>query len=514
MSQVLTEGVNLAVVVESTLGAATPPTTGWFNQQPNSLGTLGPQMKKIPRDPISKNRMKQKGLLVDMDSSVSWEADVTKDLVDMFLSGMFMSTVKHNGGTGVSLFRPTAVVDGAGSDDSYTVAASAPQVAGLLIYARGFANAANNGLKLTTVSALGTSIEVATGSLVAETGVTVPPLPGNQTVDIVGVQAQAGDVTINASGNLTSTLLDFTTLGLNVGQWIYLPTQGEATAMGDIKYASDNILYTGFARIVAIAAGLLTLERRSWTVGAADTNADNLIRIFFGRWCRNVSIDHADFVKPSYAFEVMYPNLGGVGTHEYEYPLGNHVDEWTWNLSLTDKATVSMMFTGTTCADPTAARVTGPSAALNAATNLGVSTATDLMRMRISNVDETGITTDFQNIKISFNNNVDPEKQLGTLGAVLLNVGKFEVGIEADCIFTSDSVVKAVRDNRTCSMDVALRNGDFGMLIDVDSMTLDSTDRKFETNKSVKVAAKATGFQGLTSGFESGITVFPYLPRV
>ena len=509
MAQVLTEGVNLAVVQEATLGAAVPPTTNWFNLQPNSLGTLGPQMKKVARDPISKNRQKQKGLLVDMDSSLSWEADVTKDLVDIFHGAMFISAVKHNGGTGLSLFRPTAVVDGGVSPDEYTVAASGALAANVLLFARGFTNAVNNGLKLIVATSTATAIKVATGSLAAEAAP-----PSNATVDIVGVQGAATDIGMDASGNLTAAILNFTTLGLQVGQWIYLPTIAEATAMGNANFAF-TAAYSGFARIKAIAAGLLTLERRSWTVGAAEAaGASKLIRVFFGRWARNVAIDSADYLASSFAFEVTYPNLGAGPVSEYEYPLGNHVDEWVWNLSLTDKATVQMLFTGTTCADPTTARVTGPSIARNPVTNLGVSTSTDLMRLRISNVDETGVSTDFQNIKITIANNVEPQKQLGTLGATLLNIGKFEVTVEADCIFTSDAVVKAVRDNRTCSMDVALRNGDFGALFDLSSMTIDATDRKFETNKSVMISAKVSGFQDEVTGFTAGLTVFPYLPRV
>lgn len=495
MSQVQTEGVNLAVVPEATLGAAVPPTTGWYNLQPNSLGSLGPQMKKVPRDPISKNRQKQKGILVDMDSTVSWEADVTKDIVDIFHAGMFMSAVKHNGGKGQTVYRPTAV-----TATGYTVPAAGDYAINFMVIARNFSTAANNGLKTLIVGS--TPTEIKTSGLVAEAAP-----PATAMVEICGFQGVAGDIGIDASGNLTSTASVFTSWGLQVGQWIRLCDLAAGAA-----FAFANTAYVGFARVKAIAAGLITLERRSWTVGAADAGAGKTIRVFFGRWARNVASDHADYATPSFAFEVTYPNLGGVGVPEYEYPLGNHVDEWVWNLSLTDKATVQMMFTGTSTADPASARMVGPSTAANPTTNLAVSTSTDLSRLRISNVDETGISTDFQNIKITFANNVEPQKQLGTLGAVLLNVGKFEVTVEADCIFTSDSVVKAVRDNRTCSMDVVMRNGDFGALIDVSSMTIDSTDRKFETNKSVMISAKSTGFQDAVTGFTCGMTVFPYLP--
>lgn len=493
MSQVITEGVNLALVAEATLGAATPPTTGWSNLQPNSFGNFGPSYKKLPRQPISKNRQNQKGMLVDEDSALPFEQDCTKDLIDFFLEGIFMSTAKQSGGTGTSKFYPTAV-----SATDFTVPSGGAVQQGVLVYGRGFTNAANNGLDVCAAGSTGTSIKVASG--VVET----PPV--NATLEIAGFRClAAADVQMDASGNLISTATNWTTLGLNVGQWIWVG----GTAGGSNAFATAA--YRGFARIAIIAAAKLTLERRSWTVGSADLAAGKNVDIYFTRWCRNVALDNADYKQPSYAAEVTYPTLSA-GSPEYEYLLGNMVDEWVWNIPLTSKATCGITLTGTTSNDPTTSRFTGPSIALNAVTNLAVSTATDLMRLRVSNTDETGISTDFQSIKITVKNNVEPEKQLGVLGATKMNVGKFEVMVEADVIFTSDDVIKAIHDNRTCTMDVCIRNGDFGVVLDISSMTLDSGDRKLETNKSVLIAAKATGFQDATLGYTMSLSEFAFLP--
>jgi hypothetical protein len=315
----------------------------------------------------------------------------------------------------------------------------------------------------------------------------------------------AADIQMNASGNITSTASNFTTMGLNVGQWIWV---GGVASVNQFL----NNAYRGFARVKAVAAALLTLERRSWTVGAADLATGKKVHTYFSRWARNVAIDSADYKTPSYAFEITYPNLGVGPVPEYEYLLGNMVDEWIFSIPLTTKATSQMTFTGTTSQDPVTARDTGPSIALNPVTNLAVSTATDLMRLRISNVDETGISTDFTSIKLTVKNNVSPEKQLGTLGATKINVGKFEVMVEADLIFTSDDVIKAVHDNRIGTMDVAMRNGEFGFLLDIASMSIDDTGRKFETNKSVIISTKTTGFQDATLGYTMSGSVFAYLP--
>lgn len=495
MSQVITEGTNLAMVVEASLGAATPPTSGWSNLQPNSYGNFGPNYKKLPRDPISKNRQKQKGMLVDSDSVLPFEADLTKDLLDFFLEGIFMSATKHSGGTGTSKFYPTAV-----SATAYTVPSGGALQTNTLVFGRGFTNAANNGLDVVGAGSTGTSIPVAGG--VIET----PPV--NATVEVAGFRAgTAADIQMDVNGNLTATTTNFTTMGLNVGQWIWVG--GDTAAGGTHSFAT--LAYRGFARIKIIAATLLTLERRSWTVGAADTAAGKTIDLYFTRWIRNVAIDNGDYKQPSYAAEVTYPTLSA-GSPEYETMLGNMIDQWVFNISLTTKTTISLSMIGTQSNDPTVSRFTGPATALNAVTNLGVSTSTDLMRLRISNTDETGISTDFQSIKITVKNNVAAEKQLGVLGATKLNVGKFEIMIEADVIFTSDDVIKAVHDNRTLSMDVGIRNSDFGVLLDVSSMTLDAGDRKLETNKSVIISSKATGFQDATLGYTMSASEFAFLP--
>src|SRR4051812_499994 len=111
MAQVQTEGTNLNVAPEGTTQAllGVLPSTGWLNLQPNGYGDIGPSIGKVSRMPISKNRQLQQPIVIDLDSSAPWQSDITKDLIDAFLTGMFMSAVKHCGGTGQSFFRPSAV---------------------------------------------------------------------------------------------------------------------------------------------------------------------------------------------------------------------------------------------------------------------------------------------------------------------------------------------------------------------------------------------------------------------
>lgn len=46
--------------------------------------------------------------------------------------------------------------------------------------------------------------------------------PANVELDVTGVQGASGDIEIDANGDLTSTILDFTTLNLTPGQMIFI----------------------------------------------------------------------------------------------------------------------------------------------------------------------------------------------------------------------------------------------------------------------------------------------------
>jgi hypothetical protein len=115
-------------------------------------------------------------------------------------------------------------------------------------------------------------------------------------------------------------------------------------------------------------------------------------------------------------------------------------------------------------------------------------------------------------MKVTLKNNVSPENKLGKLGAGYMAIGRFELMMEADVIFTSKEVIDAVRDNRIVRLDCAMRNGDFGIFLDVPSVSLDETPKKMETNKLVKITAKLSGFMDASYGCTAGVSVFGYLP--
>lgn len=492
MSRVSANNVSLAYAIEETLGVL-PASPIWKTLEPNSIGRLGSEITTVARNPMSANRQRKKGTITDLESGVEFESDLTMEVAYDFFQGFCFASAN-----GPIRFGPQETDDvTAVTSTGYTVDANGDVPDGTLIFARNFTNAANNGLKVTAGSS--TATEVKTTGLVAE-----PTPPAKATLDVCGVQGATADIAVNASGNLTSTILDFTTLGLTVGQVIWIG----GTAANTFFASAAN---TGFARIVAIAANLLTLDKKSTTF-VADAGTGKTIQLFFGKFIRNVPVDDADFLENSYQFEASYPDLEAVGTPAYEYALGNYCNEITIQLPLADKAVVSFGFAGIDTDDPVTARATNADAAIAPGQTVAFNTSADIGRLRITQVDETGLSTYFKSLNLTLNNNVTPEKVLGTLGAAFMNTGNFDVDIEAQMLFTNKAVPAAIRANTTVTIDFSLRNDDGAIFFDLPAVTLGGGDKEFPENESVLINTPATAFEHPTLGTSIGISLFPYVP--
>lgn len=495
-----TNRTGFRAVREATLGAATPPTSGWFKVEVNTPSEAGAQITTTPRTPISEDRARRKGVITDLDSPFAFQQDLTLEALEEFLPAALKADYKHPGGSGVAFFRPTAVVDGGGSEDSFTVAADGDVVNDLLIRARGFTNSGNNGVFKTTGTSTGTAIKVATGTLTAEASP-----PSNAIVEVCGYEGATGDLEINASGNLISTTVDFTTLGLTVGQFIKI---GDTATITQFATAANN----DFARITAIAANELTLDKRGGTF-ATDNGSGKTIRVLFGRFVHDVAVTDSDFLDRSYATEIAFDSLLPGPAAHYEYPIGNTLNETVLEFPLADKAGLSMAFVGTDTQNPTTSRHTGPSTARDALKTEVVNTSSGITRQRVAEIDETGRLTDFTNLTITLNQNVTPQKVHGTLGTSSLNEGNFDVDVSATALFTDATIVNRVRSNTTMGFDAIYETAsEGGFAVDIPSATVGEASKGYPVNEPITVESTTSGFRDATLGYQISFSLFPHLP--
>ena len=496
MTTAKAEAAQILIARESTLGTA--PTASWQQLQPNPGGITGwqPEYVDVMRDPLSKLATMEKGEHVGLNANVTLVHDFNKDLFDNFGEGLTRSLAKVPGNKGVAIYRPTAV-----TATGYTVPASGDLTASLLVYARGFVTAANNGLKV--VTGVSTATEIKTPGLTAET---VSPA-GSATVEVCGVQGTAGDITLNASGHLTSTTLNFTTLNLVAG--VSRIKIGGSTAATQFATAA----YNGWATVDTIAANLITLKWRTWTPAAADLGTGKTIQIAFGRCYRNVSLDHADYLEPSWHGEKEDLGVGTANAAVYTYAEGLSLNTASLSVPVEGKIEATLGFVGTNIESPVlaASRVTGPSTAwIPLATEL-VDTANDIKSMRIVvAADDTSLVAEVNSLTLTVNHGITPRKQLGAFGAVSMIFGKNVPGASLEAYYERSTVPDAIRANTTCRLELITRNDAGAIICDLPAIVLRGGAMTYAANSPVMLSLELPAHRDPLTNIVQIWNVLPY----
>ena len=484
-----------------------PGSPDWRLIEPNDNPTWGNEIKTTPRNPISKNRQRRKGAVTDLDSSVEINADLTMSSLRDFLESFgYVQAV------GPEAYQPTAV-----TSSGFTVSALSATQAGhlrygasaakTLVFSRGWTLDANNGIKVLT----GAGVTSATN--IPITGLTAETAAADQLVEVAicGIRGEAGDLEIDSSGDLISTVLDFTTLGLVVGQRIKL---GGVDVLNQFFTDANN----DFARIAAIAAHKITLEKRNAvfvTDDGTDTGSGGTgvqIDILFGQFIRNVAVDHTDYRQITNQIELANPGLGPNGETMYEYSQGLYANELSISVPLSGKAEVKFGFVGLYTTNPSVTRVASAANAKDPVATEAFGTASDIARLRVQDVDEAGLSTDFKSMTITLKNNAAGEKVLGVLGSRYVNAGNLEVDIDTELIFSNADVIDRIVNNKTVGLDAILLNGDGGFCFDLPSATIGSGKRNIKQNESVTLTTKFESFGDATLGCSFAVSLFPVLP--
>jgi hypothetical protein len=521
MARVLTNNVSLQYAVESAIGTL-PGSPNWRSLEPNEITGYGPSLSATPRRPISKQRGRRKGTVTTLESGVEFDADLTLDAFtdfgQEFVFAEFANAEFDLRGTGGVV--PPVVATGT----TFTIAAASALLAGkvqwvttaqaTLVWAKGYTNAANNGLHVLTadLAGSGTTITVGGSSLVAET----PPV--NASLQVCGMRFAASDLAFTVTGStasLTSTDVDFTTIGWFPGMLVHF---GSPSSTGVVQNAlgTGTDIY-GYARITSVAAGTVTFDKLGPAL-ASDASNSGAVDIMFGRFLRNVSVD-ADasdnrYLERTIQFEAGYPELGGAGVPQFEYAVGNFANELVLNLPLADKATCSFGFIGTTSEAITSSRKTNASSAVAPLRTTAVNTSSNIASLT-TDVISAASDVCFKSLTVTLNNNVSTEQCLGVLGASYVNTGLFEVTLEGQMLFTSAAIVNAIRNNTTTTFQAILRNEDGALAIDLPSLTFEGGEREFPVDQSVLVNVTGVAFNdpaGTIPNVSLGISVFAAVP--
>ena len=474
-----TNATNLAVCRECEPTALTQ----WTNMQPNDIGSFAPEITTVARNPISQDRNNRKGTVTALAASPSFTSDTFMDMLRYFGASFLYTTWKGAAPEGLL---PTAV-----TATGYTVPSGGALAEGTLVYASCWTESANNGLKV--VGSGSSATEVVVSGLVAEAGNPAAVL------HVVGVRAAAGDLQIDSAGNLISTTLDFTTLGLTVGQQIHIG--GEAT----VNRFATTADY-GLAHVVSVTANLVVLggTNAAFTV---DAGAGKEIDLYFGSFARNVAVTDADFARVRHTIEATY-NTSPV---LYEYARDCYANTLAISFPNEDKSTMEMGFVGKDIEPPVSVRKDG-AAWSDMVQSTAFNTASDFARIRIVDVDPLGLSIYLKDTTISIDNGASPETVLGNLGAAFVNLANFGVTLDTETVMVDGEVIAAIRNNTTVSLTMGLRNDDGGFVLHLPAMTLGDGAKNLAANEKVKITTAGNVFKDDMLGFSMGLSLFGYLP--
>ena len=430
----------------------------WYPLEPNSYSDFGGQVTTVARNPINPSRQRKKGVVTDLDASGGFETDITQINLQDILQGFFFADLRLKAEVGT-----ITNVDGTGNDYE---AASGLDVyaAGDLVFASGFTNSENNGLKTVTAAA-------AASLTVSETIVDETP-PSDAKLVLVGVVGTAGDIDVDASGarpKLTSSTLDFTDYLTVPGEWIYIGGDGAGESFSN---AENN----GFARVFSISANELVLDKTEDTM-VTEASTTETIHLYFGRVLKN---ETGTLIKRrTYQLErtLGAPDDASPTEVQAEYIVGAVPSEFEFNIPTADKAMANLTFVGAdneTIDGPTSLKAgTRPDLVEADAFN----TSSNVPRIKLAVYSDADAAPDplfafVTDITLSINNNVTPNKAIGQLGAFEVTAGTFEVSGELTAYFADTAGIDAVRANSDVTLDLHLVKDNAGISLDVPLITL------------------------------------------
>lgn len=172
---------------------------------------------------------------------------------------------------------------------------------GMLGLFTGFGDA-NEGVLARVASSGATSITFGAGLTNNST------IPAGAKIRQVGFQGASGDITATANG-LGSTLLDFTTLGLAPGEWVWVGGDGAGNT-----FATTGV--GGWCQLLTIAAHAIAFNVKPST-WATDSGTSKTIEVFCGDFLKN------GMTQKSFTLERQQQ---GISAPVYEYFAGQTVD--------------------------------------------------------------------------------------------------------------------------------------------------------------------------------------------
>jgi len=481
-----------------------PGTPVWRPLDVNSFSDFGGSISTVARQPFRTDRQNRKGSVTDLEAAGSMNVDLVQKGLQDLLQGFFFADLRKKtefGGSG-----EITNVDGTGNAYEAASGLDAFEV-GDLVFAAGFTNASNNGLKtVTTVSA--------TSLTVSETVVDETP-PATATLVQVGFEFTSGDAEIDASGDLPilkTTTKDLTEFGLVPGEYIYIG--------GDTAASQFDTGGGGFCRVRSITDHAITIDKSQEDL-STDAGTGKTIQVFLGRVLKNET--GTDIVRRTYNIERQLgaPDDASPSQIQSEYLTGAVPNELNLNIPTADKAMVDLAFVAMDHETRTGAEGVKPGTRISQTEESAFNTSSNVPRINISVVSDTdsnptALFAFAEELTLTINNNVTPDKAIGVLGGFDASHGNFVVSGSMTAYFMDVSAVAAVRNNSDITMDMHLVKENAGISVDIPLLGLGDARLDVAQNEAIRIplTQEAAIGTGAISGFDHTLLMsfWDYLP--
>ncbi len=465
----------------------TAPTTGWQQLLVNPSGTQNFHAEDVdvvanPQDP---SMVKQLGEKVGENINPTLVMNWSKDVAYLFGPGLLRSQPKHPWGQ--APLRPTAFVDGGGSEDSITVAGAVTLPAGAIIHVTGAKNAQNNGTFTLEAGSGATTLKAPTGSFVAEV---VDPT-GSVLVEVVGFEFSDSDLDLDASGNLVTASQDLTVFGLVPGHRVYFRVSDDAGSFPDATLA-EGLHYATVA--ASPTTHELKLKHRTFSA-AAVSGADRTVRLYFGTCYRNVPFGHTDYIyEPAWWLENTDPSVGAANASVYSYAEAAVINSISLGLSVETEieATIAFMARRFDGYNETADRLTGASSAYRPLqTSLFHTMCASMLAFRVVGVaDDVEIIGEVNAATFAINHNVKMRKAIRGCGAEGAIFGDIDPSLSGMSIYFEDAnQARAISTRKIVRAEMLMKNLQGAIAIDLPTGRLTGGGKTYPENDAVMLDA-------------------------
>lgn len=455
---------------EASLGVL-PGSPDWKPLEPNSFSDFGGEISTIARNPINPSRQRKKGVTVDLSASGGINTDITQTNMQDILQGFMFADARK---------KPEAAVTDM-TLGNLNVDDETGFIVGHYVFVEGSDIAANNGLKL---------VDTVSAGLLGTVPVMLDETPsGTVTVNVVGFETAAGDLSITADGvdelpELDSSILDFSTLGLIPGEWIYIGGDAALTRFTDVND-------TGFVRIREVNTNELILDKTEFTM-ITEAGAAQTVALFFGTVLKN---ELGSLIKRrSYQLErtLGAPDDALPNEVQSEYVVGSVPNELTLNIPSADKVTLDMTFVGINVEQRSGATGVKAGTRPNLVESDAFNTSSDIARIKLAKVLETDsapvdLFAFTEELTLTISNGIEPDKAVGVLGAFDVHAGTFEVGGSMTAYFADIIATQAVTNNDDITIDVHMIKQNAGISFDIPLFSLGDGRPSVEQNQAIKL---------------------------